>query len=364
MRRVRASKRPRDPASLCDLVITGDWALTGGSENVPFMRFDNGPDAAERVIVFTTDRNLQALATSDTWFMDGTFSVSPHFFAQLYVIHGKISSSFCPLVYALLQRQNKACYEECFRFVRDKSNANPSTILIDFEIAAHQAIRAVFQLNTEIRGCFYHLTQSTWRKIQQLGLTVLYKEDSDFRSFCGKLDGLALLPVDRVQEGMDYLKRSAPDAAAPLVDYFDATYVSGPMRFIPSTNGSLAGTLQRRRATFPADLWNCHVATMENQPRTNNVCEGWNNSFRNLIGYMHPSIWKLIDVMRKENERVRTIMLRDGAGVRPKKQRRRTYEELQKRLYNLCHDFVSGTKNLEAFLSGVSHNIRFGEPNV
>ena len=88
-----------------------------------------------------------------------------------------------------------------FRFVLSKTNVSPTTILVDFEIAAHQAIRALFQFDTEIRGCFYHLTQSTWRKIQQLGLTNLYKEDSDFRSFCGKLDALALLPLDRVKEG-------------------------------------------------------------------------------------------------------------------------------------------------------------------
>lgn len=222
----------------------------------------------------------------------------------------------------------------------------------------------MFSLNTEIRGCFYHLTQSTWRKIQQLGLTNLYKEDSDFRSFCGQLDALALLPLVRVKEGMDYLKRCAPDAAAPLVDYFDATYVSGPMRFVASTNGNLAATLQRRRPTFPADLWNCHVSTIQDTPRTNNICEGWNNAFRNLVGFSHPSIWKLIEILRKENERVRTIMLRDDVGVRPKKQRRRTYDELQKRLSNLCNDFISGKKDLAQFLIGVSHNIRFGEPNV
>ena len=161
---------------------------------------------------------------------------------------------------------------------------------------------------------------------------------------------------------MDHLKRCAPDAAAPLVDYFDATYVSGPIRFVPSTNGSLVATLQRRRPTFPADLWNC--PTIQNTPRTNNICEGWNNAFRNLVGFSHPSIWKLIEIMRKENERVRTIILRNDVGLRPKKQLRGTYDELQKRLCNLCNDFLSGEKDLGKFLSGVSHNIRFGEPNV
>jgi hypothetical protein len=35
------------------------------------------------------------------------------------------------------------------------------------------------------------LTQASWRRIQQLGLVPLYKNDDDFRLFCGMMDGLA-----------------------------------------------------------------------------------------------------------------------------------------------------------------------------
>jgi hypothetical protein len=33
--------------------------------------------------------------------------------------------------------------------------------------------------------------QASWRTIQQLGLVPLYKNDDDFRLFCGMMDGLA-----------------------------------------------------------------------------------------------------------------------------------------------------------------------------
>jgi hypothetical protein len=35
------------------------------------------------------------------------------------------------------------------------------------------------------------LTQASWRRIQQIGLVPLYKNDDDFRLFCGMMDGLA-----------------------------------------------------------------------------------------------------------------------------------------------------------------------------
>ena len=44
------------------------------------------------------------------------------------------------------------------------------------------------------------------------------------------LDGLAFLPVDQVQEGMDYLKGHTPDSLEPLVEYVDSTHVNGAFR--------------------------------------------------------------------------------------------------------------------------------------
>jgi hypothetical protein len=58
-----------------------------------------------------------------------------------------------------------------------------------------RAVTAVFGRHVNHQGCFYHLTQASWRLIQQLGLVPLYKNDDDLRVFCGMMDGLAFLPV-------------------------------------------------------------------------------------------------------------------------------------------------------------------------
>ena len=55
-------------------------------------------------------------------------------------------------------------------------------------------------LSLFIQYCFYHLTQSIWRKIQSLGLTNLYEINDDFRLFCGQIDALAFLPLHEVSE--------------------------------------------------------------------------------------------------------------------------------------------------------------------
>ena len=109
----------------------------------------------------------------------------------------------------------------------------------------------MFGEHVNIQYCFYHLTQSIWRKIQSLGLTNLYESNDDFHLFCGQIDALAFLPVDEVSEGMAFLRESAPDEAAPLLEYFDTTYVTGHIRPRPQ-NQDLQ--LRFRVSTCPANV--------------------------------------------------------------------------------------------------------------
>jgi len=62
-------------------------------------------------------------------------------------------------------------------------------IKIDFEKAITNASKNVLGEHLIINGCFYHLCQSTRRKLAELGLKK--REDYDFNAFCGMLDGLA-----------------------------------------------------------------------------------------------------------------------------------------------------------------------------
>jgi hypothetical protein len=117
--------------------------MTGGKDPRPFLLYDNGTDATERLLIFSTEEHLHLLGRSETLFMDGTFDVAPKIFAQLYVVHGQVGVSTCPLLYALMERQTQSSYEELFNFIVDHSDAQPTYINVDFEKAVHQAIRNI-----------------------------------------------------------------------------------------------------------------------------------------------------------------------------------------------------------------------------
>ena len=99
--------------------------------------------------------------------------------------------------------------------------------------------------------------------------------------------------------------------------------------------------------------------TFSDESRTNNICEAWNNSFRSLVGCSHPSIWRTIDNLRKDQNDVRAAILLDARGQPLKKRVHRTTAQLQQRLHNLCTDIRDGRKSLEVTLKGIGHCIRW-----
>ena len=180
IRRQRDPEFPPVPATLRELEIDDDsqWAKTGGENPQRFKFFDNGRDSNSRIIAYSSDQQLRHLANASTWYMDGNFKMSPQGFKQLYVIHASMGESSVPAVFAFLERKNQAAYKELFEAIEDKLldmnlTVDPDKVICDFESALIQAVGNIFG-DVDIQGCFFHLTQSTWRKIQDLRLVERY----------------------------------------------------------------------------------------------------------------------------------------------------------------------------------------------
>lgn len=328
---------------------------------MPFVLYDNGSDS-ERLIIFGTEIGLNLLADNDKWFMDGTFDTAPRQFEQLFVIRVPNDNSAMSAVYAFLPSKTQAAYEECFTALLDTClerdiRVDPSVVVTDFELSIHNAVRSMFGNHIDIQGCFYHLTQSTWRKIQSEGLSSLYKEEENVRHFAGMIDGLAFLPVEDVSDGMQFLKDNCIDEMEPILDYFDSNYVSGGFKAVRGNNGILR--MRRTPPRYPPQTWNVHQATVNDTHRTNNICESsWNNGFRHLVGHSNPGLWNVIQCLQKDHTLVSTEVERINRGEPSSKRVRKASANLQKRLKTLCQQYDDGRKTLSEFLNAVGQCIR------
>ena len=96
--------------------------------------------------------------------MDGTFSICPPMFSQLYIIGVLKQGVFFPTAFALLAKKSKKQYVRLFeKLVELYPRICPLSVSIDFEKAMFRAVKKVFGEFVEIYGCHFHFQQSIYR---------------------------------------------------------------------------------------------------------------------------------------------------------------------------------------------------------
>lgn len=169
-----ANPMPLNPTS-SNFDIPPQFSVTHQNEQSLFRDISS----KKRILIFCTERNLNALSNAEEWSAYGTFSVVPPHFCQLFTLHATYHSKVIPLVYAILPNKRKSTYVNLLRELKNsRDDFSPASLIIDFEIGFVNAFKMVFP-HTVIRGCLFHFWQSVYRKAQSVGLQVLYGENEN-----------------------------------------------------------------------------------------------------------------------------------------------------------------------------------------
>ncbi|CAN7993984.1 unnamed protein product, partial [Ixodes hexagonus] len=169
---------------------------------------------------------LALLGSSRQWFADGTFKVAPALFYQLYTVHCKVNGAVIPAVYVLMKSKTEAAYTKLLSVLKNKcAAADPSTVLLDFEQAAINGFRRVFP-SCQALGCFFHLCQCVYRKLQSEGLQESYRVDGAFNLMARMIPAIALVPEGDVFDAFEALSRvpGFPPELLPVLDYFEDNF--------------------------------------------------------------------------------------------------------------------------------------------
>ena len=194
--------------------------------------------------------------------MDGTFSVTPPQFAQLYTIHGIRNGHHVIGFYALLPNKQGETYIEFLRqVIRMTGAASPATVMIDYERACINAVQQVYPQTTLV-GCLFHLCQSVYRHVQSEGLQERYLENEEFRANIRMIPALAFVPIGDIIPAFEVLSENCGNDEEVILDYFEVNYI-GELR-----------RMRRRNPLFAHDLWNVNRRVEDDLPRTNNMLEG------------------------------------------------------------------------------------------
>ena len=221
--------------------------------------------------IFATNDGMGMLANPSQWFGDDTFKLCPQIFSQICTIHALVNHEVLSCVFALLPSKTEIVYEQFFKTVcnavRNNNGNDPDGFLADFETAAINAIRNVSP-QTDISGCFFHLSSNLWKHIQRAGLQERYMNEPQLSLQLGMIAALAFLPPQDVVNSFDQLcvviRNQYNEDADEVLDYFEDTYIGRFRRNAP-----------RSPPLFPIELWNRFNQTAEELSPTNSNIEAW-----------------------------------------------------------------------------------------
>lgn len=328
------------PGTRADLPFPIPDEYTTTNDGLPFLRYDSGDQ--ERILIFATDAKLNLLENHGDWFIDGTFDAVPLIYTQLFTIHARVEGKVLPCVFVLLPSKTQVCYTTTIRQLHTiNPNLNPTTVLIDFELAIKNALETVFP-GVIVSGCFFHFSQNIWRRVQASGLQERYQEDFNFVTDVRMIAALAFVPENDVERFFNLLSNSVDPELDVILDYIEENYI---------------GVIRRgryRRPRFPYSMWGVYDRVVNDLPRTNNSVEGWHNRFNRHVGCHHANIWKIVDVLKQEDDlsRVELLHIQQGRNVANPNP---VYTRINARVTTVVASYANRAP-LD-YLRGIAHNI-------
>ncbi len=198
-----------------------------------------------------------------------------------------------------------------------------------------------------VTGCLFHLCQSIYRHVCNVdGFQERYRDDEEFALQMRMIPALAFVPTHQVDDYFEALKLLLPREARPVINYFEDNYIG---RWQGRGRG-------RDTPTFAIELWNVHDRVLNGKSRTNNAVEAWHRGVQQAFQVQHPTIWKFIRKLGKEQNKRDTIIEGLVAG-NPPPPRKRQYQDVDARILRIVRDF--GNRNENDFLRGIAYNLKF-----
>ena len=251
---------PPVPRTVRDININSAWGETWEQQ-----QFLLHMDADWEIAVFAMDENIETLQRCQLLFMDATFRCCPRPYKQMFTILGQFQGHVVPLVYALMTRRGIGQYRQVFQCVkttvreRTHHHWRPAQIMCNFERVLWTSIETELP-RARLQGCYFHFTQTLFRKVQELGLAVGYRRNNRLQRFIRKVLAIGCIPTPVMMMTFNRLLNHARTrrllrrypALGDFITYFRRTYL-GPQALFPPASWSVTDRDRNQRTNNSAE---------------------------------------------------------------------------------------------------------------
>ena len=186
-----------NPTCAAEIQIPQKYKVTLKDE--AFLLYDSGYGKYNRMIIFLLLNSFLFSKNQIPGLLMGHLKLFRNISSNYILYTLKRMGSFFPVFLLYYRIKSNLLTTHCFaNYLKIKPDLNPKTIMVDFEKAAIHSFENNF--NAVISGCFFHLSQNIWGKIQSEGLTVQYQADGEFQIKLRMLMGLAFVPERDVSD--------------------------------------------------------------------------------------------------------------------------------------------------------------------
>ena len=135
------------------------------------------------------------------------------------------------------------------------------------------------------------------------------------------------------------------------MEWFETYYVYGRIRRVTRSENIVRST-----PMFPPSLWTVTDNIEYEFPRTQNSVEAWHRRWEILVGGAHVSIFKIIEEIQKEQNRVELEIESIIRGL-PRVLSKKKDRERESRIQLIYND--QDNRTVMDFLRGIAHNLSF-----
>ncbi|CAF1528365.1 unnamed protein product [Didymodactylos carnosus] len=112
--RRRAQNYPKLPRTVEEINLIGTWKLDKNGDDFLLVDEKYGSD---RLMIFGSEWGIRFLSSCSLWHSDGTFSVRPLLFVQLYIIFDFYNGYMIPCAYCLTTKKNEIAYTKIVNYL-------------------------------------------------------------------------------------------------------------------------------------------------------------------------------------------------------------------------------------------------------